>query len=359
MFRSVVMCGSMILVVGSISIGVARADQPKAPLAVTMTNDPESNQINVYNAETGALLQTLSTNGKGGVGGNARGVRQLDGEIFAAVNNGSGTVAVFKRAGNGLKLDGTIATTSAPVSIDFGNDHMYVAGATTVDSFAMHHNAVAGMDGSATLQLFGGGLPPAGSTAQVGVVDEQHLLVTLKTDPLPGTVDVVDLNSDGAVKGAVPTAVSAPNGTLTPFGFATYRDGTAVITLAHSNQAGLFRNGAFADVVSAQQQADCWMTRVGKYVFTANTGSHTVSRLIGTGNHVFVDAAVAASIVTGGAPADIDGANGILAVVDHGGGQSRISLFSYNRFGELTPLVAPINVGVPNSNGIAILPASK
>src|SRR5215510_9499847 len=106
MFRSVAVCGLVVLVVGSINIGVARADQPQLPLAVTMTNDPELNQINVYNAQTGALLQTLSTNGKGGVGGNARGVRQLDGAIVAAVNNGSGTVAIFKCDGNGLKLEG-------------------------------------------------------------------------------------------------------------------------------------------------------------------------------------------------------------------------------------------------------------
>jgi len=358
MFRSIVVCGFAALLVGTVNIGAARADQLKASLAVTMTNDAESNQINVYNAETGALLQTLSTHGKGGVGGNARGVRQVDGEVFAAVNNGSGTVAVFRRNGNGLKFEETVETTSAPVSIDFGNDHMYVAGATTVDSFAMHHNSIAGMDGSATLQLFGGGLPPAGSTAQVGVLDAEHLLVTLKTDPLPGTVDVVTLNA-GAVAGALPSAVSAPNGTLTPFGFATYPDGTAVITLAHSNQVGLFREGTFRDVVAAQQAADCWATRVDKYVFTANTGSHTVSRLVGTGSHVFVDAPVAAAIVTGGAPADIDGADGILAVIDHGGGQSRISLFLYNEFGELSPSGSLINVGVPNANGVAILPASK
>src|SRR5262245_18099567 len=258
MFRSVVACSFVVLAAGIINIGVARADQPKAPLAVTMTNDPEPNQINVYNAQTGALLQTLSTNGKGGVGGNARGVRQLDGEIFAAVNNGSGTVAIFKRHGSGLKFEGTIATTSAPVSIDFGDDHIYVAGATTVDSFAMHQNSVAGLDGSATLQLFAGGLPPAGSTAQVGVDDGDHILVTLTTDPLPGTVDVITLDG-GAVKGNVPAAVSAPDGTLTPFGFSTYPDATAVITLAHSNQVGLFRGGAFADVAGAQQAADCWM----------------------------------------------------------------------------------------------------
>ena len=68
---------------------------------------------------------------------------------------------------------------------------MYVAGATTVDSFVMHRNNVDWLDGTASLELVGGGAPPNGSTAQVGAIDERRLLVTLKTDPEPGTVDVV------------------------------------------------------------------------------------------------------------------------------------------------------------------------
>jgi hypothetical protein len=32
------------------------------------------------------------------------------------------------------------------VSVDFGNDHLYVAGATTVDSFVLHQNSVEGLD---------------------------------------------------------------------------------------------------------------------------------------------------------------------------------------------------------------------
>jgi len=59
------------------------------------------------------------------------------------------------------------------------------------------------------------------------------------------------------------------------------------------------------------------MTRAGKYVFVANTGSRSIRRVIGTGNHVFVDGLVAAQIPTG-APADIDADSGILGVIDHG-----------------------------------------
>jgi hypothetical protein len=354
MSRLISLCSAAALLVFATGIVGVQAGYRAATLAVIMTNDQLSNEIKVYEVGTNVLLQTLSTHGKGGVGGNARGVRQYNGEIFAVVNNGTNTVAVYKREGNGLRFDKLVATTSAPVSVDFGNDHMYVAGATTVDSFVLHRNSVGWMDGTTWLELAGGGLPPNGSTAQVGVISEQRLLVTLKTDPDPGTVDIIPLH-DGAVTGAAPTAVSAPAGTLTPFGFSVYPDGSAVITLAHSSQDGLFRNGAFTSVIGAGQAAPCWMTRAGKYLFTANTGSKTISRLIGTGNNVFVDSLVAATIATGGGPSDIDADDGVLGVIDRGAGQSHLSLFTHNKFGELTASGAPVNLGVANANGVAIM----
>jgi hypothetical protein len=354
MSRLISLCSAAALLAFATGVANVRASHRAVTFAVIMTNDPMSNQIKVYDAGTKILLQTLSTHGKGGVGGNARGVKQYSGELVAVVNYGSNTVALYKREGDGLKFDKLVTTTSAPVSVDFGNDHMYVAGATTVDSFVLHRNRVEGMDGTAWLELAGGGLPPNGSTAQVGVISERRLLVTLKNDPDPGTVDIVPLH-DGTVTGAVPTAVSAPAGTLTPFGFSVYPDGTAVITLAHSSQDGLFRNGAFTSVVGAGQAAPCWITRAGKYVFTANTGSKTISRLIGTGNNVFVDSPVAASITAGGGPSDIDADEGVLGVIDRGAGQSHLSLFTYNKFGELTASGAPIDLGVANANGVAVM----
>lgn len=341
-----------LLAVAAATTGVQASGRERT-LVVTMTNDENANQILVYDAESHALLQTLSTRGKGGVGGNARGIKQYGHRLVAVVNNGSGTVALFRRAGDGLKFDRTVATTSAPVSVDFGNEHLYVAGATTVDSFVLHDNSVEWRDGTAGLVVDGGGAPAPGSTAQVGVIDASQLLVTLKTDPNPGTVDVVSLQH-GRITGEGPTAVSAPDGTLTPFGFVTNPDGTALITLAHSNHDGLFRDGAFAAVVEAGQAASCWMTRVGKYVFVANTGSRSISRLIGTGNNVFIDSQVEAQVPTG-APSDIDADGGVLGVIDHAAGQSHLSLFVYNQFGELAPSGTTITVGVPDANGVAIL----
>jgi hypothetical protein len=97
------------------------------------------------------------------------------------------------------------------------------------------------------------------------------------------------------------------------------------------------------------------MTRAGKYVLVANTGSKTISRIVGTGNHVFIDSVVAATIGTGGAPSDIDADDGLLGVIDHGAGQSHLSLFRYNAFGELAASGAPITVGVADANGVAVL----
>jgi hypothetical protein len=322
-------------------------------LVVTMTNDPSINQIKVYDADSHALLQTLSTHGKGGAAGNARGIKQYERTLVAVVNNGSNSVALFRRTGDALKFDKLVTTTSAPVSVDFGNDHLYVAAATTVDSFVLHERSVDWLDGTSELVLADGGLPAPGSTAQVGVVSARQLLVTLKTDPDPGTVDIVALD-EGRVTGPSPKAVSAPQGSLTPFGFATYPDGTALITLAHSNQDGLFRDGAFTLVVAAGQAASCWMTRVGKYVFVANTGSGTISRLVGTGTNIFIDTPVAAHVPTG-APADIDADSGVLGLIDHGAGQSHLSTFTYNRFGELAANGTSINVGAADANGVAIL----
>ena len=83
-------------------------------LVVTMTNDPNDNQLRVYDAQSHVLLQTLSTHGKGGVGGNARGIKQHDGRLVAVVNNGSNSVALFSRVGDVLKFDKIVSTTTAP-----------------------------------------------------------------------------------------------------------------------------------------------------------------------------------------------------------------------------------------------------
>src|SRR4030095_12333438 len=138
------MCWAAAALLGIAIVGdgaVVRADDSEVTLAVTMTNDPTANAIKVYDAGSRALLQTLSTQGNGGAGGNARGITQYKGEVVAAVNHGSDTGAVYRRDGGRLMFERLVTTTSAPVSIDFGNGHMYVAGSATVASFVPRESA--------------------------------------------------------------------------------------------------------------------------------------------------------------------------------------------------------------------------
>ena len=80
--RLISLCSAAALLAFTAGVANAQAGHQPVTLAVTMTNDPASNEIKVYDVGTHALLQTLPTFGKGGVGGNARGVRQFDGEVF-------------------------------------------------------------------------------------------------------------------------------------------------------------------------------------------------------------------------------------------------------------------------------------
>jgi hypothetical protein len=56
-----------------------------------------------------------------------------------------------------------------------------------------------------------------------------------------------------------------------------------------------------------------------------------------------VDSLVAAPVVAGGSPSDIDAEAGMLGVIDRGAGPAHLSLFTYNAFGELNASGAPIN----------------
>lgn len=322
----------------------------KKCLTLTMTNDPSDNCIKVYDFKSQILLQTVRTHGKGGVSGNGFGIRQYNNKLVGVVNYGSKSVTLFKREDNKLIFKKKVYTTSAPVSIDFGYDHMYVAGDTTVDSFSLDNFE---KDGTARLILIEGTIPNPGSTAQIGVLRDK-LLVTLKTDPNPGTINIIPLREDGSVSKKV-KAVGAPPNTLTPFGFNVMEDGTALITLAHSNNIGLFRDNKFVDVISISQNAPCWATSIDKYIFTVNTGSKTVTRYVSTGQNIFVDGIVATSLFPTGNPTDAYQNNGYLAIIDHSNTTSHLNFFSVNEFGEITSNGDSVDIDVPNANGVTIL----
>src|SRR5579862_9545892 len=91
----------------------------QGPLVVTASN-ASPNQLLVYNANA-QLVQTIATQGVGGVSGNAGGIAMGRNHV-AVVNFGSGSVSMFERAGGALHFSQTVPAVSSPVSVAFGNN---------------------------------------------------------------------------------------------------------------------------------------------------------------------------------------------------------------------------------------------
>lgn len=339
MMKSTVLAAAVLLTAANAAFA---GDRDRAWI-VTSSNTPD-NQLLVYDT-AGSLVQTVPTLGQGGVGGNAGGVATNNATV-AVVNFGSQSVSLLSLGGAGFELRQVLSTSSPPVSVAFGKDHLYVLGTTTVESHRFgRHGVDAVADGTAVL------LAADGSAAQVGVVGDQ-LIVTEKS----GTVEYVPLRG-GAVTGS-PVAVAIPAEVRnTPFGFAI-RGSNAYITFAGSDQVGVVKNGALTAAAATGapggtgQHSPCWAALVGPYLFTTNSPSHSISRLVAGGRNLALDAPVAAQ--TGGAPIDIATDGDLVAVLEsNGGGVSHLTQFRADGDGTLaqtvsTPIASP-------SNGVAIV----
>ena len=325
-----------------LSAGGAAADQG-GTVVVTSSNTVD-NHLRVYDT-AGTLIQQVPTLGQGGAGQNAGGIATSLGRV-AVVNFGSQTVSVFSRGAAGFELRQTVAVASPPVSVAFGKSHLYVLGTTTVESHRIGPEGVeTAADGTAGL------LVADGSAAQVAVAGDA-LVLTEKA----GAVERVALH-EGAVSGT-PVAVTLAEGrTDTPFGLTT-RGSNAYVTFAGSDTVGVLkdeRQTAFAATGipgGAGQHAPCWIAVVGPYLFTTNSPSHSVSRLVAGGANILLDDPVAAQ--TAGAPIDVAAEGNLLALVESdGGGASHLTQFRIDEDGTLTRLVStPI---ASAANGIAIV----
>jgi hypothetical protein len=319
--------------------GLIHASQ--GTVVVTASN-ASPNQLLVYSTG-GELMQTVATGGNGGVSGNAGGV-EANGGMVAVVNFGSLSVSIFQMGSNGLQMTGLVPTISSPVSVAFGGDHLYILGTTEVESHRIVGSAVsANADGEVGL------LVADGSAAQVGVVENQ-LIITEKSN----MIETVNLLAGGAVTGVAKEVKGIPANVNTPFGLVT-RGANAYVTIAHANEISLVRSGSVLAVTnSGTQNAPCWLTLVGPYLYSSNSPSMSVSRYAVYGQQIIQDLAVAATF--DGDPTDIASGAGFVAVVDGNGPSSHLSIFSVDADGNLTLLQA---ADVINSaaNGVAIIPA--
>ena len=308
-------------------------------LVVTASNTA-ANQLLVYSPD-GTLLKSIATEGQGGVGGNAGGIAQNHRRL-AVVNFGSGTVSVFaKDLDHGdLKLESVIQAVASPVSVAFGEDHLYILSTTHVESHAIDGNGAKGVapspDGVAGL------LHADGSAAQVGKLPGQ-LIITEKSN----AIETVTLSGAGAVSGAASLVANIPANVNAPFGLVT-RGNDAYVTIAHANEVSLVRQDDVVTVTgSGTQSAPCWLALDGPYLYSANSPSHSVSRYLVYGDVITQQVPVAASF--NGNPTDITYRAGLAAVIDGNSteGVSHLSTFHVDESGNLAPY------GVATINGVA------
>jgi len=319
----------------------ASASQANEALIVTASN-LTTNQLLVF-SPAGSLLQTLATQGQGGVGGNAGGVAARHGRV-AVVNFGSNNVSVFVRGdgASGFRLEKVVPTHGSPVSVAFGEDHLYVLTTTQVESHAIGHGGVA-IPADGTAQL----LHADGTAAQVGVI-RGGLVITEKSS----AVETVNLDARGSISGAVSMVANIPANVDTPLGLVT-RGNDAYVTMAHADETSLVRNNTVLTTTgSGSQHAPCWLALEGPFLFSANSPSKSVSRYAVYGQHIVQDAAVVAQFI--GGPTDIAVRGHLAAVIDASGTQSRVSVFNVDQDGNFTQR-GVATLSSKTTNGVAIV----
>lgn len=328
--------GALVLFLGTTS--ALRADAGNGALIVTASNSSK-NQLLVYNS-SGQLIQTLATQGAGGVSGNSGGI-EVHGNLLAVVNFASQSVSVFQDRDQHFELRRVIHTASKPVSVAFGADHLYILGATTIESHHIFYGTYVDPDADGVTTL----LKADGSAAQVGFLRTQ-LIVTEKSN----MIETVGLFDDGAVEGPPVPVQNIPANVNAPFGLVT-RGNNAYVTIAHADEIGLVRNGAILTITgSGTQHAPCWLTLSGPFLFSSNSPSMSISRYAVYGQKIVQDAAVAAKV--NGAPTDIASSGRLLAVIDGNGQLSHLSIFKMDEDGNLTlKSVVPIAGAI---NGVAV-----
>ena len=315
-----------------------QADSANDALVVTASN-ATANQLLVYNSG-GTLIQTVPTGGQGGVSGNAGGI-EARGSLIAVVNFGSLNVSLFERGSNGVQMTQLVPTIANPVSVAFGASHLYILGTTEVESHRMVGSNVDPVpDGEVSLVV------ADGSAAQVGVLEHQ-LVITEKSN----MIETVGLFPGGAVGGIATLVKNIPANVNTPLGLVTRGD-NAYVTIAHANEISLVRNGAILTITnSGTQNAPCWLTLVGPYLFSSNSPSMSVSKYAVFGQRIVQVTAVAASF--SGAPTDIASGEGLVAVIDGSGSLTTLSIFNVDQDGNLTLQAASTISGA--ANGVAVV----
>lgn len=328
----------------------------------TMTNSATGNAIQEYErAGDGTLTLggTFSTGGLGtGTGLGSQGAIALssDGSWLFAVNAGSNEISSFAVQPDQLALVDKVASEeSDPISLAFYQGLLYVLnagnGGNITGFWVSADGHLSHIPGSTRL-LSNQGVGSAPSPEEISFNPNGELLVV--TEKGSNLIDVYSV-VNGLASGPQVYASSGP----APYGFGFSKNNTLIVSEAAQSAVSSYKvsddnfkvvSGSIID----HQAAACWLivTANGKYAYTANAASGTISglRVSSNGTLTLLNADGITGVTGAGShPVDmgLSSDNSFLYVLDSG--TQAITAFSVNADGSLDFIAnfnAPLGAGI-------------
>jgi len=304
----------------AIGAGILHAQQEVPGAVYAMTNRAAGNSVVAYRRAANGVLswaQEVSTQGLGSGGGlGSQGALVLsdDGGLLLAVNAGSNEISALAATNRGLQFVSKASSGGIrPVSVTVHKGLVYVVnagGTPNITGFTVSpFGQITSIAGS-TVALAGG--PGAGPAQVEFSPDGSVLLVTEKTT---GLIDIFSIGDDGHATGPTTQVSNNP----TPFGFEFAPHGLVVVSEAVGGAPGASTLSSYQtteqvmlDTISKSvpdtQTAACWVaiTNSGRFAFTSNTGSGSISSYtLASDGELSLSAAIAGSTGAGSGPTDM------------------------------------------------------
>ena len=335
----------------------------------TLTNQAAGNAVAVFDRSADGSLTPAGDVPTGGLGSGGglgnQGALALadDRRLLFVVNAGSNDLSVFRIRPDGLTLVDRVGSGGfQPISLTVSGNLLYALNAGSGST----PGSISGfrIDRSGSLSAIPGSTRPL-SAAAVGPAQIQFdpkgntLVVTEKAT---NTISTYVVDAEGVASGPF----AQPSNGVTPFGFAFDKRGHLIVSEAFGGTASALssyevsRDGVLEtispSVFAAQERAACWVvvTRNGKYAYTTNTGSGSISGYaVGRDGTLSLLDADGLTAVTGGAPIDaaLSRNSRFLYVLNES--LNRIDAFRVESDGGLTPLAGAGVTGLPaGTNGL-------
>ncbi|MGZ8918692.1 MAG: lactonase family protein [Methylobacter sp.] len=338
----------------------AAAPEDSSGAVYTITNAASGNEVLVYDRSANGSLSFQAAYSTGGLGSGA-GLGSQEAVALSknnrwlfAVNAGSNQVSVFAVKARQLRLINIRDSGGLqPVSLTTHDGLLYVlnaGGSGNISGFRIRENGSLKSLAGSTQPLSNGGVGASPGPAQISFSpDGEILVVTEKATNLIDTYEVED--------GIAGSRVTYPSAGTTPFGFAFDKRDHLIVSEAFGGAPGASALSSYevdedtfeviSPSVGTTQTAACWVviSKNGKYAYTTNTGSGSISsyRIEKNGAITLLEAQ-AGLIGDGSSPIDMALSNNGRYLYALGAGSHTISIFRVKEDGSL---VALGNVSVP------------